>query len=95
MVVMQAGLEELTYLDVTELWVRSIRRILTRTFIMDSLRKCGVIPFTRLRHLEGNAHLVSIADCIVRAEEMSRQEDAYQDRQVNCDHFAWSHVVYE
>ena len=73
----------MTRLDVAELWVRSIRRIWTREFILDSLKKCGVVPFTRLRHLEGNAHLVSIADCILRAEEMSRKEEAYKERQVN------------
>ena len=77
----QAGLEEVSRLDVAELWVRSIRRIWTREFILDSLRKCGVVPFTRLRHLEGNRHLVEIADCIARAEELSRREEAYEERQ--------------
>ena len=79
---LQSGLDFVDRLVVAELWVRSIRRNWTRDFIMGSLRKCGVVPFTRLRHLEGNSHLVSIADCILRAEELSRQGDAYKERQV-------------
>lgn len=75
-------MNEVTRLDVAELWVRSMKRKWTHDFIMDSLRKCGIVPFTRLRHLEGNSHLVSIADCILRAEELSRQEEAYSTRQV-------------
>ena len=66
---------------IAEMWVVAIKKHWTNDFIMDSLRKCGVLPFTRVRHLEGNASLVSIADCIQRAEEMWQKRDAYAARE--------------
>ena len=68
--------------DIAELWVRAMRRIWTHDYVMKSLRKSGVIPFTRLKHLEGNKSIVDVADCILRAEEICRKEESYKSREV-------------
>lgn len=78
----QAGLEDIDRYVIAKLWIRSLKKIWNYDFVMKSLRKSGVKPFTRLRHLEGNRAIVSVADCILRAEEMGRQEEAYKSREV-------------
>ena len=79
---LQAGMMDVDRYDIAELWIRAIRRVWTPDYVMKSLRKSGVIPFTRLRHLEGNKAMVALGDCILRAEEISRQEEAYKSREV-------------
>ena len=79
---LQSDMMDVDRCDIAELWVRAIRRVWTHDYMMKSLRKSGFIPFTRLRHLEGNKAMVSLGDCILRAEEVSRQEESYKSREV-------------
>ena len=58
------------------IWVKTIKRVWTSSFIADSLRRAGVEPFTRSAHLVGNSADVEIADTIAESDELQRQ--AYQ-----------------
>lgn len=59
--------------DLAVLWVKSIKRIWTSSFIADSFRRTGVQPFCRSAHLVGNSADIEIADTIAESDEMQRQ----------------------
>ena len=58
------------------IWVKTIKRVWTSSFVATSLRRTGVKPFTRSAHLVGNDPDVEIADTIAESDELQRQ--AYQ-----------------
>lgn len=64
--------------DLATLWVKTIKRVWTSSFVATSFRRTGVKPFCRSAHLVGNAADVEIADTIASSDEMQRQ--AYQRR---------------
>ena len=67
--------------QISILWVKAIKTTWKRPFIMTELEKSGMIPFTRLRHLEGNKHIVVIGDYIKQALEHDRRVLMYQERE--------------
>ena len=75
-------MEQVDRYEISILWIKAMKKEWTHEFVMKSLSKSGIIPFTRLRHLEGNKCIVDVGDCILRAEEICRQEDAFKLREV-------------